>query len=202
MTSAHDQTEPDQFALLTRALDQTGAVIGRVRETHADLPTPCRSWTVDTLVDHLIGDLDQFTISATGGSPDWSTPPPKADGDRSMALRAAAFRAGADRLLDAWRSAGDLDDRQRFTVGQQTAEFAVHAWDLATAVGSDAELDDEIAESSLAWGRTALQPQFRGDERDGKAFGPEVGVADDAPAYERLVAFFGRTPGHAASDPG
>jgi hypothetical protein len=37
-----------------------------------------------------------------------------------------------------------------------------------------------------------LRPEFRGP---GKAFGVEVPVPDDAPAYERLAGWFGRNPG-------
>ena len=39
--------------------------------------------------------------------------------------------------------------------------------------------------------RRMLQPQIRGE---GKAFGEEVPVPEDAPAYERLAGWFGRDP--------
>lgn len=45
---------------------------------------------------------------------------------------------------------------------------------------------------ALAWARTAMRPEFRGDEASGMAFGPEVEVPGDAPAEDRLAAFFGR----------
>jgi len=53
----------------------------------------------------------------------------------------------------------------------------------------------EACEAALVWARTALRPEFRGDEASGMAFGPEVEVPDDAPAEDRLAAFFGRNPG-------
>jgi hypothetical protein len=53
----------------------------------------------------------------------------------------------------------------------------------------------ELAEASLAWAQQNLRPEFRGPD---KAFGVEVAVSDDAPAYDRLVGFFGREPGYAA----
>jgi uncharacterized protein (TIGR03086 family) len=70
----------------------------------------------------------------------------------------------------------------------------VHAWDLRTATGQTRHLDPQLAETSLAWGRTVLRPEYRGDEASGKAFGPEVTVPDDAPSYDRLAAFYGRHP--------
>jgi Mycothiol maleylpyruvate isomerase N-terminal domain len=43
--------------LLSRAPDQTGAVVARVRPEQATLPTPCRSWDVRALVNHVIDQL-------------------------------------------------------------------------------------------------------------------------------------------------
>lgn len=190
-------TEP--LALLSLALDQVGEVLARVRVEQEDLPTPCRSWTVARLGDHLVHDLHQFTLSATGGTPDWSAPVPPVAGDR-----AAVFRKGAADLLDAWRAAGDLSGTitlpgmgevpARFPVDQQIAEFAMHAWDLATATGQSTDLDARVGQLSLDWVRRTLQPQFRAKEIDGGAFGPEVPIADDAPLYDRLAALAGRHP--------
>jgi hypothetical protein len=53
---------------------------------------------------------------------------------------------------------------------------------------SDAET---VALPERALDQTA-GPEFRGP---GKAFGVEVPVPDDAPAYERLAGWFGRDPG-------
>jgi uncharacterized protein (TIGR03086 family) len=77
---------------------------------------------------------------------------------------------------------------------QQIAEFAVHSWDLARATGQGVQFPAEACEAALLWARTALRPQFRGDEASGMAFGPEVQVPDDAAAQDRLAAFFGRHP--------
>lgn len=193
-------TEPEPLELLSRALDQAGAVLDGVRDDQQDLPTPCRSWTVGQLGDHLVHDLRQFTLAATGGTPDWSEPTPPVTGDR-----AATFRKGASDLLDAWRAAGELTGTvtlpgmgevpARFPVDQQTAEFAMHAWDLARATGQSTDLDPQVGQSSLDWVRRTLQPHFRAQEIDGGAFGPEVPIANDAPLYDRLAAFAGRHPG-------
>jgi hypothetical protein len=44
---------------------------------------------------------------------------------------------------------------------------------------------------ALSWSRQMLRPEFRGP---GQAFGPEVAVRPDAPAYQRLAGWFGRDP--------
>lgn len=186
---------------LSQVLDLAQSLIERVRPEQAGLPTPCRSWDVRALVAHLVNDTGQFTAAATGGRPDWDAPAPEIGGDW-----VSAFRTGAAGLRAAWQRAGDLSREidlpigrvpKSFVVSQQIAEFAVHSWDLATATGQQASFPAETCDTALAWARTALLPEFRGDEASGMAFGPEVPVPDDAPAEDRLAAFFGRHPGPA-----
>jgi uncharacterized protein (TIGR03086 family) len=179
-------------------MDQVAELLAGVRDEQRDLPTPCRSWSVRQLSDHLVLDLRRFQTTARGEQADWSGQAP-AEPDP-----AGAFGKGAAELLDAWRAKGDLDGMmtmprmgevpKRFPVDQQIAEFAVHAWDLAVATGQSIELDREVGEASLSWMRATLQPQFRGSEEDGRAFGPEVTVGPQAPLYERLAAFAGHDP--------
>ena len=82
----------------------------------------------------------------------------------------------------------------RLRADQQIAELAMHDWDLARATGQPAELEPALADHALRWSRGMLRPEFRGP---GKAFGVELPVPDDAPAYERLAGWFGRDPGFA-----
>ena len=188
----------DPLVHLSSVLDLAESLIEGVRPEQAGLPTPCRSWDVRALVAHLVYDTGQFTVAATGGRPDWRAPVPEIDGDW-----ASAFRAGAAGLRAAWDRAGDLGQEIELAIGrvprsfvasQQVAEFGVHAWDLATATGQRANFPAQACEAALAWGRTVMRPEFRGDEASGMAFGPEVEVPGDAPAEDRLAAFYGRHP--------
>jgi uncharacterized protein (TIGR03086 family) len=188
----------DPVDLLTRALDRTAETLAGVRDDQLGLPTPCRSWPVRTLVDHLVNDVRQFTIRATGGKPDFSTNPP-VEGDRE-----AAFRAGADELVAAWREAGDLSGTievpgmgempARMPIDQALTELSAHTWDLAKATGQPVKVDEEAAETGLAFAQANLRPEFRGSEDEGKSFGPEVDAEPDAPVADRLAAWFGRDP--------
>jgi len=189
---------PDPLLLLARAVSQTADLVSQAGARQANLATPCRSWNVQTLIEHLIDDLDQFTNAAAGGSPDWSGPVPQVAGDWS-----SEFEDRAPRLLAAWQGAGDLaatielpigELPATFVVDQQITEFAVHSWDLASATGQDYVPDAEVVNHALQWARTALLPEYRGAERAGFAFGPEIEVTDDQPASVRLAAFFGRDP--------
>ncbi|MFJ9697699.1 TIGR03086 family metal-binding protein [Kitasatospora sp. NPDC101183] len=184
MTAADDPT-----GLLSRALAQTAGLIDGTGVELAGHPTPCASWDVADLISHLLHDLRQFTLRAEGGQPDWSQPFERVEEEWLH-----AFEAGAEGLVAAWRAAGAGE--AGIALDQQTAEFAVHAWDLARASGQSTEgLDHEVAEAALAWARGALKPEFRGAEAEHRVFGPEVGAPEGAPTYDRLAAFFGRDPG-------
>src|SRR5215469_16777649 len=199
MRVAFHTMSPGPLDDLSQVLDLAGSVIERVRPEQAALPTPCRSWDVRTLVEHMINGTGQFTAAAAGGRPDWDAPAAGIGDDW-----AGAFRAGAAGLQAAWQQAGDLSQEidlpigrvpKDFVASQQIAEFAVHSWDLATATGQRADFPVEACDAALAWAKGALLPEFRGDEASGMAFGPEVPVPGGAPGGDRLAAFFGRHPG-------
>jgi uncharacterized protein (TIGR03086 family) len=183
--------------LLERTLAQTGAIIAHVRPEQVTLPTPCASWDVRALVNHVVHDVQQFTVTVHGG--EWDPPATDVIGDHWE----GAFREGAASLLAAWRRPGALEQTVRlpfgelpagWRIGQQISDLAVHGWDIAKATGQPTDLDPEVGQFALDWGRENLTPEFRGDEASGQSFGFEVAVADDAPLYDRLAGFFGRDP--------
>ena len=175
-------TNPQQsVVVLSRALDQTGDLLAAVHEDQLGDPTPCGDWDVATLVGHLVATPGTFLMMMHGEQPDWSAPPV-----RATSGWAAEFRTAADDLLHAWHQQGD--EAEPSQVDMQTAELAVHGWDLSRAIGHTGSLDPEIAERGHALMSRELTP-----ERRGSAFGPEQPVPADATPYDRLAAFAGRT---------
>jgi hypothetical protein len=84
-------TTPDNpVALLTRALDQAGAVIAGVRPEQASLPTPCRSWDVRTLVNHVVDEVHRFAEVTGSGA----RGRPRGEGTRRRATVRPARGAG------------------------------------------------------------------------------------------------------------
>jgi len=176
----------NSLGLLERTLAQTESIITEIRPEQAMLPTPCPQWTVRDITEHLVGHgLPNFTAAARGDTVDWTAPPEPLSQDW-----AAQFAAGAQMLLAAWSDPHAADATGR--IDHQITELAVHDWDLVTATGVDVPLDDELAEHALMWAHGMLRPEHRGQ---GLAFGHEVPVLADAPAYARLVGWFGRDPG-------
>lgn len=170
----------ESVVVLSRALDQTGDVLAAIHQEQLTLPTPCAEWDVGRLVSHVVADPRHFLEMAAGGSPDWTDEP-----DRVL-YWAATFRSAGDDLIHHWHQVGDAAEPGQ--VDWQTAEFAVHTWDLVRATGQTVRLDPEIAERGLAFMSASLT-----DENRGSAFGPERPAPADASAYDRLAALAGRS---------
>lgn len=166
--------------VLSRALDQAGDVLAAVHPDQLSRPTPCAEWDVQRLVTHLVHDPPAFLAMGRGEQVDWTAEPEPVTENWTD-----RFRSGADDLLHLWHQRGQ--EARAEQVDMLVAEFAVHAWDLAQAIGYTGPLDPEVAEHGLAFLSASLT-----DERRGAAFAPAVPVRDDAPAYERLAAFAGR----------
>jgi uncharacterized protein (TIGR03086 family) len=170
------------MTVLGRALDQAGEALTAVRTEQLGLPTPCGDWDVAALIGHLVAVPGHFLEMARGEQPDWSAQAPVGD------TWAADFRAGAEQLMQHWRQVGDAADAGQ--LDWQTAEIAVHTWDLVRATGQEVQLAPEVAERGLGFVSAMLTPENRGE-----AFGPPVDVPESAPVYDRLAAFTGRQVG-------
>ena len=182
MPTTSPLTAPRAIAVLNRALDQAGDVLADVRRDDLDKPTPCADWNVRRLVEHLLAGPPRFVAMIKGEQTDWSSDP-----ELPKEGWASTFRSEADDLIHVWHQVGDDADPAK--VDFQTAEFAVHTWDLVRATGQQRTLDTEVAERGLALLSVSLTDENRGD-----VFGAPVDIDDDAPVYDRLAAFAGRTP--------
>jgi uncharacterized protein (TIGR03086 family) len=183
----------EDIDLLESVLDKTAGVVEGVPADAGARPTPCPSYDVAALVEHIVTWMGIFAESATRGDPDAGPAPvesgPAADRVRVAAGRAvAAFRRGAtERTLTV--SQGELPGSA--VVGMMLIEYIGHGWDLATATGQHVPYSDGEAAAALQVAQAMLRPEFRGD---GKAFGDEVAVPDDADDVTKLIGFIGRDP--------
>ncbi|MEO7268449.1 MAG: maleylpyruvate isomerase family mycothiol-dependent enzyme [Knoellia sp.] len=169
--------QPDAGTLLERALDQTAGLLDEVSPDHYDSPSTCEDWKVGDLVRHVVASPQNFVSMFTGKDVDWANPPELGDdpvGD---------FRASAASLVEQVRA-----DESGGSSNAAIPEFAVHGWDIATSIGSQTPLDDDVAEHALEFMSANLTPENRKG-----AFGPEVDATSDASVHDRLAAFAGRT---------
>jgi len=107
----------------------------------------------------------------------------------SSSASAARHRSRTASAASAVPSAGESSKKSNCALTSLWRYFVV-----AKATGQSTELDPEVGETALAWGRENIKPEFRGEEGSGKVFGLEVPVSPDAPLYDRLAGFFGRDP--------
>ncbi|MFW0795669.1 maleylpyruvate isomerase N-terminal domain-containing protein [Gordonia sp. CPCC 205515] len=161
-----------------------------VAVTEWDAPTPVDEWTARDVVAHLVewfpGFLAGGGVELSVGEHDTGDP----------AARWRAHTAAVQALLDGPRADDTFghpmvgehrlaDAIDRF----YTADVFMHTWDLAAAVGRDADLDPEFAEQ-LHDGMVDVEELLRSSGQ----YGPAVPVADTADPVTRLVAFIGRDP--------
>jgi uncharacterized protein (TIGR03086 family) len=185
---------------LERAFACTRNVLSNVKADQLDDPTPCASWTVRRLINHIVGGSHWFAISTSqGASPAEDT---TEDTDYAAGDFVGSFDEGVKASIAAFGGEGALDKTLTLPWGPMpasafmalaTTDTFTHGWDLARATGQDVDLDPVLAEQLLAGAQAMIPDQFRGD--DGVApFGPQVAVDGSAPAATRLAAFLGRTP--------
>ncbi|MGI8881938.1 MAG: TIGR03086 family metal-binding protein [Jatrophihabitans sp.] len=180
-----------QLDQLARSFAAVGVLIDAIQSDQWSVPTQCMDWTVHRLVEHLVGK--NLVFSAVLAE---QPPPQRGDGLASDQL-ARLYRESAAALLDAFGQPDVLDRSYQGPLGAATGaqrlkirmyDLLAHGWDLAQALGRQADLPEDAAEESLTFARAdgrAVRP-------GGGCFGPPRHVAAAAPAIVRLVAFLGR----------
>jgi uncharacterized protein (TIGR03086 family) len=189
--------DADSFA---NAVRSSRPVLVAVRPEQLDDPTPCASWRIRDLINHMVRAPDfAATVARTH---DFANHRGE-DVDHASGDYLAAYDAATSRALDAFRSEGAFEGSVKMPFGElpapavvtiATGDAFVHGWDLAKATGQAAgALDPVLAEKLLAEVVPLVPDDFRG--ADGAApFGPRVEVSEDAPTADKLAGFLGRQP--------
>ncbi len=155
--------------------------------------TPCASWDVAALINHIVGG-QHFFLSALNGTP------PTESTDYAAGDYLAAFDESTSACIAGFGVDGVME--QTYTLpfgampgaalmGLAATDTFQHAWDLAKATGQDTDLSPELARGLLAQSQASIQESFRGPE--GAPFGAEQSAPDGASDADRLAAFLGRS---------
>ena len=178
---------------LEQAIAVSRQVMSNVTADQMSAPTPCASWDVSALINHMINAPAFFRAGLEG------TPPSGGDTDHAAGDFLAAYDETSGALLAGFQAEGALEKMLELPFGKMPGaglmgmavnDTFTHAWDLAKATGQSTDLAPELAEAILAQARQSIQDSFRGPE--GAPFGEQTEVADDACAADRLAAFLGR----------
>ncbi|MDZ4828141.1 MAG: TIGR03086 family metal-binding protein [Actinomycetota bacterium] len=183
---------------LEQAFATTRNVLENVKPDQLDEKTPCESWDVRALINHIVGGANWFAVSTNAGeSPENDT---TEDTDYAGGNFVAAFDEASKKAVAAFGAPGALEKQIKAPfgtfpgiafLGLATTDTFTHGWDLAKATGQSSDLDPQLAEQLLVGAKASIPEQFRG--ADGvMPFGKAVEISDSAPAADRLAAFLGR----------
>jgi uncharacterized protein (TIGR03086 family) len=170
--------------LYGRASDWTSTKVAGAASKLND-PSSCGEWSVRMLMGHMLETQRYFVGAARDEnvSPPAGTPPdlvsddPRADFDHARAETLQTF--GKPGVIEKTGPA----------LGIAFSDQLLHGWDLAVSTGQDTAMPDGLPEAaySLIYGR------FTEEQRKG-VFKPEIDVAPNASAQDRLLAYTGRDP--------
>jgi uncharacterized protein (TIGR03086 family) len=179
---------------LERAFESTRQVLSNVQPNQLDDPTPCQSWDVRALINHIVGGSHWFAATVEAGQA-----PAVPETDYAAGDFVGSYEEGTRKTIAAFNAEGALDKTLTLPFGQfpgamflglVTVDQFTHGWDLARATGQSTDLDPELAGQLI--GQTMIPDAFRG--ADGVA---PFGLAQDAPegacGADRLAALLGRS---------
>ena len=180
---------------LERAFASTRAVVANVKPDQLDDDSPCESWKVRDLLNHIIGGSFFFATSVNDGKS-----PPANERDFTAGDIVSTYDEGIRQSLAAFGAPGAMEKMIELPfgtlpgsifIGIATTDAFTHGWDLAKATGQSTDLDPELAKQLLEQSRMFIQPEFRGE--DTKApFGSEQQPPPNATEADKLAAFLGR----------
>ncbi|MEV4714909.1 TIGR03086 family metal-binding protein [Micromonospora sp. NPDC049374] len=189
----HSNGSPD-FEPAARALK---ALLPGVTDDRLAAPTPCQSWAVGELLDHLMGLTLAFRTAAEKG-PD---PAPNGPGDPSADRLDPQWRSRLpvqlDELVAAWRGSAAWTGETAVGGVMLPAEImgvvalnelVVHGWDLASATGQPYDIDDQTLDTV----HRLVSQQASSDGTPG-LFGPSITQPADAPLLDRVLGLTGRS---------
>jgi uncharacterized protein (TIGR03086 family) len=188
------------------AAQRLADLVARVGDSELGKPTPCPSYTLGDLIDHVGVLALAFTGAARKDAGKYADAAPPGDASRltdDWRARIARDLAG---LARAWREPGAWEGMTRIAGGDAPGEviglaaadeLVVHGWDVARATGQPYQPEPEV----LGAARSFLSQFASPDAPAGPdvPFGPSRPLPGEAPVLDRVVALAGRDPGWPAA---
>jgi uncharacterized protein (TIGR03086 family) len=172
----------DLLELYGRASEWTlGKVAGAATQLNAE--TPCDDWVVHDVMSHMLETQRYFVASAQGRQASPPSPAPTTElGDDPV----DEFEQARADTLRTFGEAGVID-KTGPALGIAFSDQLLHGWDLARATGQDETMPAGLPEAAYE----VIHGRFTDEQRKG-VFKPEVTVAANASAQEKLLAYTGR----------
>jgi uncharacterized protein (TIGR03086 family) len=174
----------DLLELYERASEWTGGKVAGAA-TNLDATTPCDKWDVRTLMDHMLETQRYFVGAARGEDVSPPSPnPPKLVSDDPV----GDFDRARAETLSTFAEPGVIE-KTGPSLGIAFSDLLLHGWDLAKATAQDTKMPEGLPEATYEM----IHGRFTDEQRNG-VFKPEVAIATDASAQEKLLAYTGRDP--------
>jgi uncharacterized protein (TIGR03086 family) len=190
--------------VVTDSLDLLRNAAALISDANREAPTPCSEWTVTQVLQHALGDQLAWAAAigvGTGPSENPFTPSGRLDDSVDDLIESAL---AASRT--AWARVRSDDDAVPTPLPQgafpaPTAaaacalDAAVHAWDIAVALGRPGPLPDELAGQLLPAARAIAEPL-----RQFGAYAPALPPRPEDDHAAALLRYLGRDPQWAAGE--
>jgi uncharacterized protein (TIGR03086 family) len=182
---------------LERAFADTRAIVANVKADQLGDATPCESWTVKDLLDHIIGGSYYFAASVNDGKAPEGGPAT----EWNPANMVGVLDGGIKDAVAAFGAPGAMEKTIQLPfgplpaaawMGLATTDAFIHGWDLAKATGQSTDIDPELAGQLLEGAKMMIAPAFRGADTV-MPFGAEQSAPAGASNADQLAAFLGRT---------
>jgi uncharacterized protein (TIGR03086 family) len=184
------------------AAQRLADLVARVGDDELSKATPCPSYTLGDLIEHVGGLALAFTAAANKDGGRYADMQPSGDASRLGEDWRVRIPRDLATLAEAWRDPAAWAGTTRIAgsdgpaeiIGLSAAdELVVHGWDVARATGQPYASGPELlaaAESFLAMFASPDAPA--GPD---VPFGPSRQVPAGTPELDRVVALAGRDPG-------
>jgi uncharacterized protein (TIGR03086 family) len=191
---------------LEPAAREVTRLVNGVRDDQLGDPTPCTSYTLGDLLQHVRGLAEAFTVAGRKEQPaGGSKPPPRGDASLLPNNWRGETADWLSRLAETWSDPAAWEgtawiagfEAPASAVGITAAnELVVHGWDVARASGQQLVLDGAALAPCREFVEMMSGPGS--EEARGDAFGPALPVPVGASALDELVAGNGRDPAWSA----
>lgn len=137
-----------------------------------------------TLLNHMLETQRYFVGSARGDNVTLSQDPPDLLSDDPI----SDFEQARTETLRTFGESGMID-RTGSALGIAFGDQLLHGWDVAASTGQDPTMPEGLPEAAYA----IIHGRFTEEQRKG-VFKPEISIAAEASAQEKLLAYTGRDP--------
>ncbi len=186
------------WTVVTDSLDALRRTAAAINATNGGDPTPCSEWTVTQVFQHAVGDQLAWAASlGVGAGPSENPFTPSGRLDVSVKDLIEPALTAADTAWAAVRA----DDEAVATPLPQGAlsapiaatacalDAAVHAWDIAMALGQPSPLTDSLAAQLLPAAHAVVEPL-----RQYGAYAPALTPSPQTDNAAELLCYLGRNP--------